>query len=76
IEQLRKDGQLDPKEELVLAALATRPRGRVKQAATVIIRRCPDCGAQAYVTGRGELPTQPAPGGGSGEIAATARGSP
>ena len=44
----------------MLAALATRPRGRVKQAATVIIRRCPDCGAQAYVTGRGELP---APGG-------------
>ncbi|MCB1163596.1 HNH endonuclease [bacterium] len=32
----------------------------MKQAATVIIRRCPDCGAQAYVTGRGELP---APGG-------------
>ena len=60
IEQLRKDGQLDPKEELVLDALATRPRGPVKQAATVIIRRCPDCGAQAYVTGRGELP---APGG-------------
>ncbi|MCB1162207.1 HNH endonuclease, partial [bacterium] len=60
IEQLRKDGQLDPREELVLAALATRPRGRVKQAATVIIRRCPDCGAQAYVTSRGELP---APGG-------------
>ncbi|MEZ4397667.1 MAG: HNH endonuclease signature motif containing protein [Candidatus Krumholzibacteriia bacterium] len=60
IEQLRKDGQLDPREELVLVALATRPRGRVKQAATVIIRRCPDCGAQAYVTGRGELP---APGG-------------
>ncbi|MCB9512839.1 MAG: HNH endonuclease [Candidatus Latescibacteria bacterium] len=32
----------------------------MKQAATVIIRRCPDCGAQAYVTSRGELP---APGG-------------
>ncbi|MEZ4398153.1 MAG: HNH endonuclease [Candidatus Krumholzibacteriia bacterium] len=60
IEALRKDGQLDPREELVLAALAARPRGRVKQAATVIIRRCPDCGAQAYVTNRGELP---APGG-------------
>ncbi|MCB9513040.1 MAG: HNH endonuclease [Candidatus Latescibacteria bacterium] len=27
IEQLRKDGQLDPKEELVLDALATRPGG-------------------------------------------------
>jgi hypothetical protein len=76
IEQLRKDGQLDPKEELVLAALETRPRGRVKAPATVIVRRCPDCAAEALVTSRGELPigpataaslqeapTQPAPGG-------------
>lgn len=38
----------------------TRPRGRVGSSIQVILRRCPDCGRTAQVTGRGEQPVGPA----------------
>jgi len=66
IEQCRKAGARETKEELVLAALAepgTRPRGRVRSAYQVIVRRCPDCEAAALITSRGEQPLDPATAG-------------
>jgi hypothetical protein len=69
IESLRKAGHSQPREELLLAALAdldpegraeaagTRPRGRAAASPfQVILRRCPDCGTTMQVTSRGEQP--------------------
>jgi len=73
IEALRKAGRREAREELLLLALAalaegtseerpdaSRPRGRVAGSPfQVILRRCPDCGASALVTQRGEQPLSP-----------------
>jgi len=62
LECLRKQGHTLSKEELLMAALENladeeaRPRGRTGGSPyKVILRRCPDCGETAMVTGRGEL---------------------
>ncbi|MBM4116869.1 HNH endonuclease [bacterium] len=55
------DEAADAAESAEPAQPATRPRGRVAASPfQVILRRCPDCGAIAQVTGRGERPADSA----------------